>query len=50
LRMTFTKRALAVFFPWALNRGARKSTSSVCHSPAGRAALVRGGMPVSRWG
>ena len=42
LRTTLSSRASAVFLPSASNRGARKTTSSVCHSPNGRAAFDSG--------
>ena len=38
---------LPIFLPFESNRGARNVTSSVCHSPAGRAAFTRGAMPSS---
>ena len=42
LRTTFSKRALAIFFPSLSNRGARKTISSVCHWPGALAAFKRG--------
>ncbi len=42
-KITFSNCALPIFLPLESNRGARKVTSSVCHSPAGRPAFTRGG-------
>ena len=42
VKTTLTKRVLAVFLPEASKRGARKTTSQVCHSPGALQTLVRG--------